>query len=412
MSSITEFLHNTHCWIVADSEILQSLQNQTPLVRGKRGSKLALLFRMIDIDLVSSFLLVIVGWVELTRLWLRQFKSRQTSNASLPNYFFVGFGAGAEDKIYQEYCSNCNSPVGRLDQIDTSTFGSWHRCDYFHGVKELLIARCQVLSLINQLPHELKDRRVDFWAFACMRIGLYGYMRAWFVECINRSDSQLEFAFLSADTPAFAAADLPLTTRYLQHGLIRHSLVLPRFKLIEALTADEKKYFQNRLPESQINLQDCPAFNQADLSSCVLIASVYGSTQSLPLIVPFLEWAYSNGLQIVVRPHPKEKHEFWEKYEEVGMLSVDRRPDSFESSLKRIRPCIVASWFSTTLAESLQYGVLPVTVWDSGSADIADLVYPLLKRSVQWPKGKARVEDALSDKSEYQKLIQDLRQGF
>ena len=412
MSSIIDSLHNTHCWIVADSDLLQSLRNQTPLVRGKRGSKLALLFSVTDKDLVFSFLLVIVGCIEFTRLWLRQYKSKQTAYTSLPNHFFVGFGAGAEEKIYQEYYSNHNSLVGRLDQTDTSTFGSWHRCGYFHGVKELLLATRQVLSLINQLPHELKSRRVDLLTFACMRIGLYSYMRAWFTECVNRSNSELEFAFLSPDTPAFAAVGLPLTTRFLQHGLIRHSLVLPQFKFIEALTADEKRYFQNRLPWSQVNLVECPAFNQVELSSCVLITSIYGSMQLLALIAPFLEWAYSNGLQIVVRPHPKERHEFWEKYEEVGMLSVDRRADSFESSLKRLRPCIVASWFSTTLAESLQYGILPVTVCDPESADITDIVYPFLKRSVQWPKGKARVEDALSDKGEYQKLIQDLRQGL
>lgn len=408
---MTDFLHNTHCWIAADSELLQSLQNQTPLVRGKRGSKLALLFSVIDKDLVSSFLLVIVGWIEFTRLWLRQYKSKQTADISFPNHFFVGFGAGAEEKIYQEYHSSCNSLVGRLDQIDTSTFGSWHRCDYFHGVKELLVARRQVLSLINQLPHELKNRRADLLTFACMRIGLYSYMRTWFAECVNRSNSELEFAFISADTPAFAAADLPLTTRYLQHGLIRHSLVLPRFKFIEALTADEKRYFQNRLPESQVNLVGCPSFDQADPSSCVLITSIYGSPQVLARIDPFLYWAYSNGLQIIVRPHPKERCEFWDKYEEAGMLSLDRSPVSFQLSLKRLRPCIVASWFSTTLAESLRYGIIPITVCDSESPDITDTVYPLLKRSIQWPKGKFKVEDALADKRKYQKLIHGLRQG-
>ena len=200
-------------------------------------------------------LIWLVGAVNLIDLLLQQVLTRRNTTGPIPERFFVGFGAGKEDQIYGEYCDERHDSVGRLDQTEPVSFAQWHPVGVIAGFRSLARAVDSARAALAALPPHLTTRYVDFATFVGMRIGNYAYMRAWFAALKANAGSLLqEVAFVAADTAAFASVDAGLPTCYLQHGMIRRSLLLPNFGRVEALTDDEAEFMAARLPGVSVTL--------------------------------------------------------------------------------------------------------------------------------------------------------------
>jgi len=90
------------------------------------------------------------------------------------------------------------------------------------------------------------------------------------------------------------------------------------------------------------------------------------------------------------------------------MVQIEDADPSFEDALRRLRPRIVVSWYSTALAEALNRGIVPVTVSDESTPAIADMVYPLMDRALQWPRDQARIAELMRDDAVYCATLQSL----
>lgn len=412
-------MHNlpTHYhWIFADQLLLLAIARSEPLVRGSLGSRLGDLVKSSQKILLVWPLLALVGMVELGRLLWRQRVTIQNGNGQNRNYparFFVGFGAGSEDVLFAKYCENHAGSVKKLNQVDVSTFAAWHHVGIVSGLRALAHALAVARMAITTLPPELAPWRADFLTYIGMRVGYFAYMRAWFGILKKRAENRFdEVAFLAADTAAFAAVDAGLTTCYAQHGLLPYSTLLPEFTRIEALTADEADFMRRRLPKAHITLcqRQKLALIPAQMKKEALITSIYGTAAYMSgSIASFLDWAVNKELPIRVRPHPCEKGTFWAEYEASGTVIVEKSKASFLQSIDLLRPRINVSWFSTTLADALEYGVIPVTVCSDDDRDVADIVYPLFQRCLRWPQDAESIERLLDDDEYYMAVLSRLR---
>ena len=198
-------------------------------------------------------------------------------------------------------------------------------------------------AAISALPPEFERWRLDFVTSVGIRIASYVFMRGW-CEHLRENCGQLrEIVFLAADIPAFAAVDAGLHARYIQHGLIRHSLVLPRFGWIDALTPDEASHFRQRLPSAEITLQPVAGpVNALDTtSSGILAASVYLAMAEMQRVSTLLDWASSILRDVWVRPHPREDRSFWNEEAKRSSVRIEDRDALFEAALSRLRPRLV-----------------------------------------------------------------------
>lgn len=408
-------------WAYADSLLLQSIAQGKPVQRGASGIRLHSLVQYFSYLRLAYMLLFVVGMVELGKLLMQQRRSVHLNDESssayftenYPSFFFVGFGAGSEDKLFAEYSAAAGIQVARINQVEAETMGQWHRVSLVQGVLELIRSIFQARQAILNLPDEYKGREDDFLTFIGMRLGQYSFASAWFMQLKATAPNISEVCFLSPDTQAFAAVNAGLPTRFLQHGLIRHSLIFPAFAYIDALTHDEVRHFRMRLPDAEIQLKrqiTCPVVER-DVN-CILVASIYGKRNEMQRIAPFLEYAAHKGLSIHVRPHPCEDKKFWQESDFPFEINIDDSDISFDDALDRLKPALVVSWFSTALVDSLYRDVIPVSVSALDDSSVEDMVYPLFKRCLHWPEQSEALESVLSSSESYENVLADLKAGI
>lgn len=422
LGALVGHLHNLptqHHWIFADQLLLLAVAKGERVVRGVFGSRLGNLVKLSQHLWLVWPLLSLVGIVELLKLLFRQRASLRNSgdrNKYYPECFFVGFGAGAEDELFKRYRENHRGDVKKLNQIEVGSLAAWHSVGIVSGLRALIYALKLARMAITNLPSELAPWRADFLTYIGMRIGYFAYMRAWFGFLKKKAGTCLtEVAFLAADTAAFAAVDAGLPTCYVQHGLLPYSALLPKFTRVEALTVDEADFMRRSLPNANITM--CPrqkfTLSPSQMKKEVLITSIYGTADYMAgSITPFLSWATGRQLPIRVRPHPCETSTFWSDYEANGAVIIEKDDISFLQSIDRLRPRLNISWFSTTLADALEYGVIPVTVCADDDSEVLNTVYPLFKRCLRWPQDADIMERLLDDDEYYASVWSRLREGL
>jgi hypothetical protein len=403
-------------WAMADESLLQAVCANEALVRGFRGRVLGSLVRGGRRLGLAWPLLWLVGTTQLIGLLIRQWMPGQSSlqRGGYPAHWFVGFRTGKEEELFARYCAKHSGIVGRLDQLSVASLVVWHRVGFLHGLGSLARALKEAQGALRALPKACGPWTTDFMTHAGTKAGYFAFMRAWFETLRARAgDPMSEVAFLSADTAAFAGVAAGLATCYLQHGMIRHSTLLPAFTRVEALTADEAGFMRCRLPRANVTL--CPqlgsALTHARMAREILIASIYGEPRYISQLAPVVRWAADNKVMVRVRPHPCENGSFWRDYEAGGKVVVEMGDADIHQAMNRLRPRFMVSLFSTALLDALECGIIPVTVCADDDRNVADMVYPLFQRSLRWPRDHALLERALDDDSCYASVLASLRDG-
>lgn len=400
-------LPNASRWSVSDSSLLQGLAAGGAPTRGRRGAGIHVALSWARRAHLSAALLFVIGLVAATADWIRQ--GRLSTPQGLFDRLFVGFGAGAEEELFQRYAEEAGGHVARVNQDDVSSFGHLSRARYWDVIVALIDAHRVALQTVRKLPCSVASAHDHFMTYACMRLGRYAFLRAWF-ECLKRGHQDVkEACFLASDTAAFAAVDAGLSARHLQHGFIRHSLVLPDFTHVDALTYDEAEHFRHRLPAARVRIVRPESAVPIGGASGVLIASVYERLDEMRKIVPFLEWAKAKALVVWVRPHPRETGDFWLTEIDRGLVKIEDRDESFYSAMGRLQPRVVISWYSTALADALEYGLIPLAIAGESNPAVRDMVFPIMDRTLQWPRHSSLVEDLMFDDELFRATVTSLR---
>jgi len=408
-------------WAVADSALLQSIVRGAPIQRGSVGKRLNALVRFFAKFRLVYLLLFVVGALQLGKLLMRQKRKsslRCEARLGMPanhysTCFFVGFGAGPEESLFAAYCAEKGDPVARIDQTKVESMGQWHQVGVLAAFGSLLHSLTLAKQAMSSLPAEYGPWKNDFLTFIGIRIGSFSYACAWFRQLKANAPGVAEVCFLAADTAAFAAINIGLPTRYLQHGLIRHSLVFPAFDRVDALTHDEVRHFRQRLPMMDIHLARSKLTPIAPRKPpCILVASVYGHHEEMRRVLPFLEFAAQRGMAIHVRPHPREDRNFWHTGELPFSVLLEDSDASFDAALERLRPSIVVSWFSTALVDALYRSVIPVSVSTLDDSNIKDMVYPLFRHCLHWPTDQDVLQRIIFDDVAYETALTGIMAGM
>ncbi len=410
-------------WALADGALLQAISRNEPMVRGTRGRLLGGLVKVSQYLGLAWPLISLAGMLELIRLLLRQHRSTQNGNRQdvhYPTCFFVGFGAGKEAELFSQYCEGQAGSVERLNQLNVDSFSSWHCVGIMPGFRSLARALAVARMAIAALPSECAPWRAEYFTYIGMRAGYFAYMCAWFEILKKKTGIRLgEVAFLTGYIPAFAAVDAGLPTCYLQHGLIRHSTLLPAFMRAEALTIEEADFIRHRSPETRVTTHVRPthALIPSEMKREVLVASIYeipesGGGEYLSRIMPFIGWANTKSVPVRVRPHPCEDGTFWPAYEAAGHVAIEKCDEGFLQAIARLQPRLVVSWFSTAMHDALMCGVIPVSVCADDDRHVADMVYPLFRRCLRWPQDADLIARLLDDDDYYELVLSRLRRGL
>lgn len=398
-------------WAIASCASIRAIAEGRPEHFGPRGRWIRALFELTGIGWLGLQALRLIGLGVVTACW---FKSRGVSRCkSMPGGLFVGFGAGQEKQMFARIGEESGCNVVHLDQTLPSTFAVITRPPLIWLWRRAWDEAARVTRGLRQsnLP-EIKEHAQDWLTSIAIRIGTYVFFSVW-AEYLPSAIRRI--VFISPDTPAFAVlaaarqSNRKMTIEFWQHGLLRISVVLPKFDKVVALNKPEAEHIRTVTGCPHVVLvSDRVALPLATARPILLFASVYdfvgfSKSNHVELLREVFAWAGRQNLQVIVRLHPCEEEGFWTNF--ASVVTIDRSGGSFEDCLERLAPKLVVSWFSTALVDALKGGVMPVLITPGSEQALADIVFPLDQIAVKWPEEKSQLESLLSGRVLYREQV-------
>lgn len=224
-------------------------------------------------------------------------------------------------------------------------------------------------------------------------IAIRAHELAWLIslfEMLRIKQPDICITTSTADLPAHAAKLAGCPVEYHQHGLLKSTLIFPSFTAMTAITAYEGCHVRSRVPDMTVRLA-ADAARTSVAEPLLALAGDYLATDPGP-VTALVDLAQTHGLSVVVRPHPHGHDRLWSGIRGRDDVTFESE-GSFEEFLEKWRPSFVASWFSTTLVDGLMAGAVPITL----SLGKTDLVLPLHRIALQFPKEKSQLEACMND---------------
>lgn len=399
-------------WTLNCESVLLAIAHDQPVVYGRAGELIRSLLRLAGVVKLDWLVVWAVGLFEVCRLnWKHRTAPESRVDSPPLSCLFVGFGAGSEQALLAKYSSTRKGVVRYVNQVEPESLGACCRVSTMSGLRRLWNSLLIARRSMNSLPASVQPWRTEFLTFIAKRIGYYSFMQSWFSELKRTTSPSLEdVAFLAADTAAFAAASAGLHCTYLQHGLITRHGIPAQFSRIEAITVDEAEFLKVLVPDADVVMRpEATQLSPTILKDTVVVTSIYGSHSYMSSIDGFIQWLVTRQIPIVVKPHPRESLGFWTQYAECSKVQLLPASSSFGDIVHTVLPRLVVSWFSTTLAEALTFGIIPVTVCQDDDAYLPDMVYPLLSRSLRWPRDVDTIASVLNSDDRYADVLAKLR---
>ncbi|MDB9754301.1 hypothetical protein OAB05_01000 [Amylibacter sp.] len=376
-------------WAFNDRETLISICLGT---KTRRSKKLAILKPMIKFGKLLGIewqLIYIVGLSVMLKMFIAQLFAtnlKRKTTKDNPDAFFVALGVNRNDKLYCDYCRKVSGVVGRLDQYNIRSFIAWYNVNFQTGMYFLGYSTTLAKNSIAAIPPELIDRENDFLLHIVSKLGYYAFMRSWFHTVRRTNPCLKEIAFSCQNMASFAAVDEGFYTIYFSHGALGYAELLPAFNEAKVISNAEMEFAKSRLPDLSVSTykNQIKKLNPSQMFREVLIFSYPTSgNKYMENIGIFLDFAKNENITIKVRLHPSDNdNEFWHKYQEAGLVSIESCDISANDALARLKPRLTLSWGSTTLIDALDNGIIPINASDGNDFGDYEMVYPANKRSL------------------------------
>lgn len=398
-------------WVRAQPPLIGALARGQDLFLGPRNRWVGRVFRLLGTTVFASLVLrafaVIHAWA-----WLRAARRAPCGAASTPT-LLLGMGAGAEPSIHESIVSETGAAVTCLEQNNPSSLGAIC-CPSLSCTLGIAwgAAAAAHRALARTSSPWIRCHMPAWMAATAMGVGPYAFFRAW-VECLPAQVTRL--IFLAVDIPAAAALDAQgrrpeIRVEHRQHGFHRLSIPIPRFDRIVSLDWPEAEHFraQSGCPEVEVvpRVRCAPRPERAPrllLASSYDVASLFSRRDHLPMLTRLFAWARERGLEVVVRPHPREDPGFWTTH--FPDTAMDDRTSPFLDSLARWQPSAVVSWASTALLDALGAGVLPLLLREGSEPLLEDCVFPVDQVALVWPEDAPEVSALLARPQDYDKDV-------
>lgn len=372
-------------WAYAQQDMIVATAQGVPVRPGPRTARIGLFLKWaakIGLDVVAAKL---ASLMLLAAVRYRQSRAPATGER---RHYFVGISALRERELVPQFAAMVGEPAAVVDQRFSGALASI----YPPSTMELLrswrdAARPVFADIASAQGSGLLDRSARL-SYIVRRLHHYAHFLAVF-RGLNAVRPGTVVAFATADLPAYAAVRAGIKATYFPHGFLARSLVLPDFHRVIAFNAPEAGHLRQRLPHASLSP---PAFDMRPLEVTRRVAVVGDYGDKLGRSRGFIEFCRSMRIDVVVRPHPADRSDYWAQWERVGGVRIDR-VGSFDEFLDRHRPGVMATWYSTTIFDALKRGVLPVTL----EADQPDIVFPFSDVALCWPEQKEEIQAALAD---------------
>lgn len=410
-------------WSIANESVIYCAAINKPHQWSKKKGKI---FFMMDkawriYHGISDLIIFLFGMFTIIRIWsILKKKSFLKRKDNVRIYsVFAGFGASSEEELYDAFKKEHGDKFLRINWV-THENGEKLGCPKLSVMLLLLIkyAFGHTTRLVNY--HVLKQYRTDFLTVCALNIGCYVFYQSYWRMAKVRGIQSV--TFVAPDIPLHACVDAGVYTKFVQHGLLDSTVLIPKINSVELLTQDEEHYFRKNLQFGEIYRKSFAKILDAPKKDILFILSPEAFLRDRKKYLnAIIEWAQQENLTVVLRPRPNALDtELNELIKSYPFITLDDFKRPLNASLEILYPKFVFSWTSTGLATSLEYGLLPISFCDPIHGEETDLnlsqlhtwhtiIYPMYKRVLFWTRDEHIIKSALQSDSIYNSSIMALR---
>ena len=266
------------------------------------------------------------------------------------------------------------------------------------------IVYCSVIK--NNLPNNIENLVIEN---GLRNIAQYTYLSSFF-KTVKKSSNNIQIYTGGSWLQSNAAIESNLKTFYLMHGLLGrvHPAIFPEFSEVYVYNADEKSYLEGLGVKSNILIY--PFDKLHTMRKVVLIfMRINDELMDFNDIYDLVQFFKTHNYDIKMKLHPQYRDK--NAYEWASTLSIDiigNNTGDATSLIYSFSPSFVVAWRSTALCESLNMGVMPISL--SKKSDITShVVYPIAKRALFWHEEKEIINDAVEATAFYNEVINTLK---
>lgn len=394
-------------WVVAPSSTVLAVAAGKEESYGPRGKWFCRVFNLLGVSIAARIVLQFIGSMVVTIWWL---KCRKVPpGAPLAEALFIGFGAGPEKQMLEQFRAEVSCEVAHIDQTKPASLASVVLPSIMRLWKQCAIEARKVIQGLRFSRNPLIHDNARQWLISsAIRFSDYVFVKTW-AEALPLRINRL--VFISADIPAFAALDAINSDKrrieYRQHGLHKISIVFPPFMHVIAINRHDALHIIKRLPNANVTTvmeHDIRMERILNHTATMLIVSTYDSGQftkqdHVQVIRSIYTWAMEQKLRVVIRLHPSEGGNFWLSH--FPEIPIDNSASSFSEALAQLKPLFVVGWWSTCHVDALKAGVLPVLIMSGSEAALKDMVFPLRQLTFQWEQDKGLLTEMITNRQKY-----------
>ena len=353
----------------------------------------------------------VFNFLKLLYFLMKQLCVDKTSFQNESAHILFSSGEGYDLKNYSKVFLNNNVEVIHLEAFNTNQKINFN----IVKIKSVFLFFLENIREANslfklKLPLYLRKTIVSH---SLPEIGIYTYLCA-FLSAIKEQIPNVKIFHNGARVLSIAATRIGIETVYLSHGLIRKQgkAGLPFYNNIYVYSSEEKTYYEDISPNSNVCMY--PVKELPKLKKRVIIFLRQDDDDLIEeTLSEILTLFLKKGYKIFLKKHPANTgvlaDETADKY---NLELTDTEMDASEIILN-LRPSFTVGATTTALCESLNHGVIPISISDEriwcDRDDLTWSVYPIKKRSLSWGEEKERIFELLEDTSLYKKTLSELR---
>ena len=392
-------MHSDKKWVFCDNYIQRSLVEFGKYSANVRYRISFAVFSKLLFFLTYSFFKVLY-------YYFSQFFIIYTGDIKDKRVIFLKSGNGYDyDNLYKAF-DHVESEVVCINSFTMKSYMSVTRVGFYTLIGTFLHSVITYLSVVREhLPKHVEYLVIDN---GLRNISQYTFLLSFFKTVYSLNDD-IHVCSGGAMLASNASISARLKTSYLLHGNIgyKYPILFPDFYKVYVYSYDEKLYLDNSGISSDVLVY--PYENISTHNKLVVVFMRIDDEKmnfhELRNLVVFFKF---NNYLVKFKLHPQYNGE--NIYDWANTLNVEvfnEDAGSASSLISSTLPSFVVAWQSTSLCESLNMGVIPISL--SKKSEIRpDSIYPIVKRTLSWHDEKKQIISAVNQQADYCKILRAL----
>ncbi len=357
----------------------------------------------VEIVLMSRFLLALF---KVIYYFFLQFFIIKNQNIKDSKVIFLQAGNGYETHNLSIVTNYNESEVIILNAFEVKSYMGIIKVNFLTLINAFIYSMVNYYSVVRQgLPSSIESMVMDDGPKNIVR---YSYLLSFF-RTIKKSNNNIQIYTGGSWLQSNAAIESNLKTFCLLHGLLGrvHPIVFPKFSGVYVYNADEKSYLEGLGIKSNIHIYP---FDKVHVKCRVVLIFMRLNDELMDFndLYDLVQFFKTHNYDIKMKLHPQYRDK--NAYEWASTLSIDIIGSNAEDATSLIysfSPSFIVAWKSTALCESLNIGVIPISL-SKKSEVLSRPVYPFDKRTLSWHDDKKQIISAVNQQADYCKILRAL----